>query len=383
MDKDNNLGINVCALFDGSSCGQVALERAGIKVNNYFASEVDPWAEKITLKNYPYTVCVGDVNFVSAIRLPKIDLILAGSPCQGFSFAGKQLAFDDPRSALFFEFLRVLDECRRYNPNVKFLLENVRMKQEYQDIISDYLGVQPVAINSSLVSAQNRYRLYWCNWDITEPEDKGILLKDVLVEGFGDSVGDQGTTVRRTNIDKSACLLARDYKGFGNQAMTGVRTCELREYKDESDCHHVGTALDIRGNESIKRVYSDTGKSPALTTMQGGHREPKVLIARMVGRRINPDTGKRDDYNTDITPKQRLEPRKDEKSGCLTTVEKDNLVVEKGTYRPLLPIEMERLQTLPDNYTEGVSNTQRKKMLGNGWTVDVIVHILKQGGLDA
>ncbi len=380
MDKDNNLGINVCALFDGSSCGQVALERAGIKVNNYFASEVDPWAEKITLKNYPNTVCVGDVNFVSGIHLPDIDLILAGSPCQGFSFAGKQLAFDDPRSALFFEFLRVLDECRRYNPNVKFLLENVRMKQEYQDIISDYLGVQPVAINSSLVSAQNRYRLYWCNWDITEPEDKGILLKDVLVEGFGDSVGDQGTTVRRTNIDKSACLLARDYKGFGNQAMTGVRTCELREYKDKSDCHHVGTALDIKGNESIKRVYSDTGKSPALTTMQGGHREPKVLVARMVGRRINPDTGKRDDYNTDITPKQRLEPRKDEKSGCLTTVEKDNLVVEKGTYRPLLPIEMERLQTLPDNYTDGVSNTQRKKMLGNGWTVDVIVHILKQGG---
>ena len=114
--------------------------------------------------------------------------------------------------------------------------------------------------------------------------------------------------------------------------------------------------------------------------MGGGNREPKVLIARMVGRRINPVTGKRDDYNTDITPKQRLEPRKDDKSGCLTTVEKDNLVVEKGTYRPLLPLEMERLQTLPDNYTDGVSNTQRKKMLGNGWTVDVIVHILKQGG---
>ena len=380
MDKENNLGINVCALFDGSSCGQVALERAGIKVKYYFASEVDRWAEKITLKNYPKTINLGDVNFVSGRQLPDIDLILAGSPCQGFSFAGKQLAFDDPRSALFFEFLRILDECRKFNPNVKFLLENVRMKQEYQDIISDYLGVQPVAINSSLVSAQNRYRLYWCNWDITEPKDKGILLKDILVEGFGDSVGDQGTTVRRTNIDKSACLLARDYKGFGNQAMTGVRTCELREYKDKSDCHHVGTALDINGHDILKRVYSDTGKSPALTTMQGGHREPKVLVARMVGRRINPDTGKRDDYNTDITPKQRLEPRKDEKSGCLTTVEKDNLVVEKGTYRPLLPIEMERLQTLPDNYTEGVSNTQRKKMLGNGWTVDVIVHILKQGG---
>tara|TARA_R110002050_G_scaffold37313_2_gene92661 strand:- start:8637 stop:9713 length:1077 start_codon:yes stop_codon:yes gene_type:complete len=340
MDKDNNLGINVLSLFDGSSCGQVALERSGIKVNRYFASEVDPWAEKITLKNYPDTECVGDVNFVSGIQLPNIDLILAGSPCQGFSFAGKQLAFDDPRSALFFEFLRVLDECRRYNPNVKFLLENVRMKQEYQDIISKYLGVEPVAINSSLVSAQNRYRLYWANWDITQPDDKGVVLKDILVEGYGDSVADQGTTVKQTNVDKAACLLARDYKGFGNQAMTGVRTCELREYDKDEECHHIGTALDINGHDILKRVYSDTGKSPTLNTMSGGNREPKVL----------------------------------------TGVRFKNAQVDKGTYRPLLPLEMERLQTLPDDYTDGVSNTQRKKMLGNGWTVDVIVHILKQGG---
>jgi len=330
MFRRSSLGINVLSLFDGSSCGQVALARSGIRVNNYFASEIDPYAEKITHKNHPKTVSVGDVCFVNGISLPNIDLILAGSPCQGFSFAGKQLAFDDPRSALFFEFVRVLDECRRYNPNVKFLLENVRMKQECQDVISDYLGVKPVAINSSLVSAQNRYRLYWANWDITQPTDKGILLKDVLVEGFGDSVGDQGRTVKQTNVDKSACLLARDYKGFGNQAMTGVRTCTLKEYDDASLCHHVATADDINGNDILKRVYKDTGKSPTLNTMSGGNREPKVLV-------------------------------------------------DKGTYRPLLPIEMERLQTLPDNYTEGVSNTQRKKMLGNGWTVDVIAHILNQG----
>jgi site-specific DNA-cytosine methylase len=175
--------------------------------------------------------------------------------------------------------------------------------------------------------------LYWANWDITQPDDKGIVLKDILVEGYGDSVADQGTTVKQTNVDKAACLLARDYKGFGNQAMTGVRTCELREYDKDEDCHHVGTALDINGHDILKRVYSDTGKSPTLNTMGGGNREPKVLTS-----------------------------------------------VDKGTYRPLLPLEMERLQTLPDNYTDGVSNTQRKKMLGNGWTVDVIVHILKQGG---
>ena len=372
--------MNVLSLFDGSSCGQVALERCGIKVDNYFASEVDKWAIQITQKNYPNTIQVGDVRFVSARVVPDIDLILAGSPCQGFSFSGKQLAFDDPRSALFFEFTRILEECRRYNPDVKFLLENVRMKQEYQDIISGYLGVEPVAINSSLVSAQNRYRLYWCNWDITQPEDKKLVLRDVLVEGVGDSVRNQGTKVMKTDIDKAHCLLARDYKGFGNQDMTGVRTCELREYDKSEECHHVGTALDINGHDILKRVYSDTGKSPTLNSMGGGNREPKVLVARMVGRRINPDTGKRDDYNYDIPIKQRIEPRKDERSGCLTTVEKDNLVVEKGTYRPLLPLEMERLQTLPDNYTEGVSNTQRKKMLGNGWTVDVICHILKEGG---
>ena len=372
--------MNVLSLFDGSSCGQVALERCGIKVDNYFASEIDKWGIKITQKNYPNTIQVGDVRFVSARVVPDIDLILAGSPCQGFSFSGKGLAFDDPRSALFFEFVRILEECRRYNPNVKFLLENVRMKQEYQDIISSYLKVEPVAINSSLVSPQNRYRLYWCNWDITQPEDKKLVLRDILVEGVGDSVRNQGTKVMKTNIDKAHCLLARDYKGFGNQDMTGVRTCELREYDESEECHHVGTALDINGHDILKRVYSDTGKSPTLNSMGGGNREPKVLVARMVGRRINPDTGKRDDYNYDIPIKQRIEPRKDERSGCLTTVEKDNLVVEKGTYRPLLPLEMERLQTLPDNYTEGVSNTQRKKMLGNGWTVDVILHILSQGG---
>jgi len=375
------MGKNVLSLFDGSSCGQVALERAGIQVDAYFASEIDKWAEKITLKNYPNTITVGDVNFVSASHLPDIDLILAGSPCQGFSFSGKGLAFDDPRSALFFEFVRLLDECRRYNPDVKFLLENVRMKQEHQDVISKYLGVEPVAINSSLMSAQNRYRLYWCNWDIVQPDDQEILLKDILLEGVGDSVRNQGTKVMKTGIDKAHCLLARDYKGFGNQDMTGVRTCELREYDESEECHHIGTALDINGHDILKRVYSDTGKSPTLNSMGGGNREPKVLVARMVGRRINPGTGKRDDYNMDIKPKQRLEPRKDNKSGCLTTVDKDNLVVEKGTYRPLLPIEMERLQTLPDNYTEGVSNTQRKKMLGNGWTVDIISHILKQGEL--
>lgn len=173
--------MNVLSLFDGMSCGQIALERAGIKVNNYFASEIDKYAIKVTKDNYPNTIQLGDVTNVKG---GNYNLLIGGSPCQGFSFAGKQLNFNDPRSALFFEYVRILNETRLVNPNVKFLLENVVMKKEYQDVISNLLGVEPIMINSSLVSAQNRKRLYWTNIpNITIPEDKGIFLKDILIEG--------------------------------------------------------------------------------------------------------------------------------------------------------------------------------------------------------
>jgi len=155
----NNKGINVLSLFDGMSCGQLALDRLGIKVDMYLAAEIDKYAMSIAKKNYPNTVHLGDVTKLRGVDLPKIDLLIGGSPCQGFSFAGKQLNFDDPRSALFFEFVRLLKET---NPKY-FLLENVRMKQEFQDVISDYLGVKPIMINSALLSAQNRVRLYWTN----------------------------------------------------------------------------------------------------------------------------------------------------------------------------------------------------------------------------
>ena len=170
-------GINVLSLFDGMSCGQIALERAGIAVDNYYASEIDKYAIQITQKNYPGTVQLGNVTSWRDWNLPDNDLIIGGSPCQGFSFAGKQLNFEDPRSKLFFEFVDVL---KKVNPKY-FLLENVKMKREYQDIISEYLGVEPVEINSSLVSAQNRVRLYWTNIpNVTQPEDKGINLTDIL-----------------------------------------------------------------------------------------------------------------------------------------------------------------------------------------------------------
>lgn len=261
--------MKVLSLFDGMSCGRIALDRAGIPVSNYYASEIDKYAIQIAKKNWPSTVHLGDVRDVmwpETFEGQRIDLLLGGSPCQGFSFAGKQFNFEDPRSKLFFEYVRILKEAQpRW-----FLLENVRMKQESQDIISDMLGVKPVAINSSLLSAQNRYRLYWTNIPFDMPADKGLVLQDILEHGYVDR-------------DKSHCIDANYFKG-GN----------LKQYFEK-------------------------------------HRRQLVF---------------------------------DNDSFC-------------GLYRKLLPVECERLQTVPENYTEGVSNTQRYRMLGNGWTVDVISHIIK------
>jgi len=299
--------MNVLSLFDGMSCGQIALERVGIKVDNYYASEIDEYAIKVAKVNYPNTKHVGSVVNVKAPT--NIDLLIGGSPCQGFSFAGKQSNFDDPRSALFFEYVRLLNECKpKY-----FLLENVNMKQEYQDVITSYLGVKPIKINSSLVSAQNRIRLYWTNiLDVDQPEDKGLLLQDVLENDYADR-------------DKSFYLDANYFKG-GNLKSYFEKHRRQLVFSKNGLCH-VGDA-DLKGNESIKRVYHREGKAPTLTTMGGGHREPKVLL-------------------------------------------------DLNSYRKLTPLECERLQTVPDNYTAHVSNTQRYKMLGNGWTVDVIAHIFK------
>ncbi len=174
-----NNGLNILSLFDGISSGRIALDRAGIKVNKYYASEIDKHAIKVAQHNWPDTVQLGSVIDVKTENLPNIDLTIAGSPCQGFSFAGKQLNFEDPRSKLFFEFVRLLNDLRVKNPNIKFMLENVRMKKQYLDIISEYLGVPPIKINSALLTAQNRVRYYWTNIpNVKIPEDKGILLKD-------------------------------------------------------------------------------------------------------------------------------------------------------------------------------------------------------------
>lgn len=169
--------MNVLSLFDGISCGQIALNRAGIKYDNYFASEIDPHAIKVTQHHYPNTIQLGDITKIVGKDLPKIDLIIGGSPCQGFSFGGKELNFEDPRSKLFFDYVRLLKEC---SPSF-FLLENVVMKKQFEEIITSHLKCEPVLINSSLFSAQNRKRLYWTNLKINmNIEDRNIFIDDIL-----------------------------------------------------------------------------------------------------------------------------------------------------------------------------------------------------------
>jgi len=280
--------VNVLSLFDGMSCGQIALERVGIKVDNYYASEIDKYAIEVTQKNYPNTKQIGSVEFVTKDTFGgvDIDLVIGGSPCQGFSFAGKQLNFNDSRSRLFFEYARIVNELKpKY-----FLLENVRMKKEFQDIISQYLGVEPITINSNLVSGQNRIRLYWTNIKgVTQPTNKNINHKDIMLV-------------------------------------------------DVNGLFHTDKAIDYMNRDFCGKKRCDGG--------QGVSHEAKQKSST-----VTANWYKGIPYNY--------------------------LILQDGRTRKYHPIECERLQTVPDNYTDGVSNTQRYKMLGNGWTVDVVAHIFQ------
>lgn len=273
-------GLNVLSLFDGMSCGQIALERVGIKVNKYFASEIDNKAIYITQKNYPNTKQIGSITELKGSDFPKIDLLFGGSPCQSFSSFGNGNGFHG-KSGLFWEFVRVLKELRLRNPKIKFMLENVNMKKEWRDIISNELEVEPIFFNSNLVSAQNRDRLYWTNIDFIVPEDKNILFNDILE----------------------------------NLPFREIPKCFYKNWGDK-----------MRIDKGLNWV-------------------------------------------------------KNKKANCLTTknchTNQYLLNEDKSLCRLLTANEFEKLQTVPDNYTKGVSNTDRYKMLGNGWTVDVIAHIFE------
>ena len=367
--------MKVLSLFDGMSCGRIALDQLNIPIDTYYASEIDKYAIQVAQANYPNTIQVGDICNLDPKDYQDVDLIFAGSPCQGFSFAGKQLAFDDPRSALFFEFVRLLKAIKpKY-----FLLENVRMKKEFLDIISEQVsecypeitfGIEPILINSSLVSAQSRQRYYWTNIPgVKQPKERGIVLKDILeTETNEQSVKDTERNRRhyKHEHEKSLCMSATMWKGAGNNGMT------LVPHKPKQ----VGVAVDIKGHDILKRVYSPDGKSPTLNSMNGGNRQPKVVKGGAFRARSIDKDGNRVAWK-EVKPKQMLELRKDDKSNTVSSVSKDSLVVEDLSWRKLTPLECERLQTVPDNYTNHVSNTQRYKMLGNGWTVEVIKHILK------
>ena len=317
------MGINVLSLFDGISCGQIALDRLGIKVDNYFASEIDKHAIKVTQTNYPTTIQLGDVTKVYTSDLPKIDLLIGGSPCQGFSLAGKQLNFEDERSKLFFEYLRILKELKELNPNIKFLLENVKMKKEFVEVINDLLGVEGKFINSSLVSAQNRPRWYWTNTCISEIKDKGILLNDILEE----------------NIDSKYFIKDGRLKWLNTFG-------EVKE-KDGYVAFNLTRAkcLTVMGEPSWNTTY-------ILQWPRG--------------------------YNTGgIRGLDGKTP-----SLTVSSWEHNNLLLKEGMVRKLTPVECERLQTVPDKYTSCISDAQRYKALGNGWTVDIICSIFKDMNLN-
>jgi len=326
--------MNVLSLFDGMSCGQIALDQLGIPVKNYFAAEIDKYAIQVAKSNYPEMIHLGDVKEIDPSKLPKIDLLIGGSPCQGFSFGGKGLNFDDPRSKLFFEFDRLLKALKpKY-----FLLENVKMKKESEQVITDYLGVKPIEINSNLVSAQNRKRLYWTNIPFDGvPEDKGIMLKDILEEETAEfyRAGAYLQEKRRAS-DKNPDMLNPDYRSQAN---------------------------------TIHDVESKSG-----TVCAGTHGYAIGYVPEII--RCGAWRGR---YKPDGSTEQHLEIRKDKKTNALTTVQKDNVAVKIDNmhWRKLTVTECERLQTVPDGYTCGVSNTQRYKMLGNGWTVDVVKHIFE------
>ena len=384
--------MNVLSLFDGISGGQQALDRLGVKVGLYCASEVDKYAIQITQNNYPDTVQLGDVCGVGAYGMPKIDLLLAGSPCQGFSFAGKQLAFDDPRSKLFFEFVRTLKELREVNPEIKFLLENVKMKKEYQDVITGLLGVEPIEINSALVSAQNRRRLYWTNIvGVQQPVDRGIYLKDIVLpdvipvelDGLRGKNGCFGEGYARVFTEKSTTL--RTPSGGGN-IPSFVRAGMLDEVK-------ALTFTEARSEESKqirKEIMKSTGKdfSPRrgkVVVPRPDHKSNCLTASMTIEHLVLTDKAlaymdrKVKDGRSHWDFKHHSDIRDPKSAAIVANFFKGvpyNVFKDWDCVRKFHPIECERLQTVKDNYTEGVSNTQRYKALGNGWTIDVIAHIL-------
>ena len=440
--------MNVLSLFDGMSCGQQALERIGIKVDNYFASEIDKYAIQVTMANYPNTKQLGSVINVNGYDLPKIDLLIGGSPCQSFSFAGKRKGMStkdeqeiltlehylqlkkegfefEGQSYLFWEYMRLLKEVKpKY-----FLLENVMMGEKWEKVLSKAIGVNPIEINSALVSAQNRRRLYWTNIGmqpmglfgdlesiIEQPKDKGILLKDILqsqvddkyflsekmVKGFLEhnrrhieeknqtgfnwkpTEGNKKAACLRANAalcptdnsvivgqlgykkdfeksDKAQCLLQRDYKGMSNH---GINVVVHNTQRRDANRPSIQKNKNSGGSGHLTR---NDGKTYCLDSGNTNAIEIKNLNENQQ-KKFNPNVNS--EKSNTLTLAQ---GRAGSSSEYMDSVSKIANIT--SSIRRLTPTECERLQTVPIGYTDCVAKTNRFKMLGNGWTVDVIAHI--------
>ena len=378
--------ITVLSLFDGMSCGQIALRELGVPIQRYYASEIDKHAIAQTQLNFPDTIQLGDVERWRDwdIDWGGVDLLLAGSPCQGFSLAGKMLGHDDPRSRLFWVFVDILEHVKRCNPNVRWLLENVRMKVEHEALINDALGIMPVVINSALVSAQNRVRLYWSNiqtrrdgiWgeaftDIPQPADRGIYLKDILEDEV-----DEKYYIR--NLPCSEEAIAGTTPTHMGQVFKLNKKLKQKAQQDKASCLTAGGHSG--GNHSDMDVLCIKDPWIAKNLRRPDEKSNALLSCSYKGARANGMSVVPGTWRTHKDG-QGFRPMAGDKAPCIPARARNDgsgQPVAKIGYmlRRLTPTECARLQTIPEWYKWGCSDTQIYKMLGNGWTVDVIKHIL-------
>jgi DNA (cytosine-5)-methyltransferase 3A len=400
--------MNVLSLFDGMSCGQQALERAGFKVYNYFASEIDKYAIQVTMANYPNTKQLGSVVNVDGYSLPKIDILIGGSPCQSFSFAGKRKGMStkdeqeiltlehylelkaegfefEGQSYLFWEYMRLLNETKpKY-----FLLENVMMGEKWEKVLSKAIGVKPIMINSSLVSAQNRQRLYWTNiglepqglfgdleTTIELPNDRGILLKDILEQDVDSKFF---LTEKALKFVMDPDRLKKKYTQDGSLAEKSLPHLARNQTNWCGDfvvVHNMMPRSSTSGKGGTGRLSRTDGKTYCLDT--GTTNAVEIFNNKRLNQTIEKHKEDLkygtliDSYNKSIHVDKSITI-----STRVNASSQTHIFEKESKIRRLTPIECERLQTVRDNYTNHVSDSQRYKMLGNGWTVDVIAHILK------